>query len=443
MKEKEILQTVKERMGIETLNDMQSQALDKWKSGSGDLILYSPTGTGKTLAFTMCLLQALKPPMQQLQAVVLSPSRELVMQTAEILRQLATGYKVTPCYGGHAVSDEKASLAVTPDIIVATPGRLLDHHKRGHIDLRGARLLVLDEMDKSLELGFEDEMRQLLKQMPKLNRRILASATVLYPVPDYVRLHNPYTLDVLEKSEQPAERITVRQVMADSKDKLDTLRQLLLSLDDGKVIVFANFRESVERIHQFLVKNRIDAGIYHGALEQQDRECAVAMLNNGSINVLVSTDLASRGLDIDTVEHIIHYHMPVSEQAYIHRNGRTARVDAVGNAYVITAPAEELPDWVTIDEPMTLHPADSRPRAMMATLYFQAGKKEKLSRGDILGFIAGNGGIEASSIGRIDVRDHYSLAAVPRRSAQGVLKNLMNAKIKGKKVRISIKTPVS
>ena len=430
MKEKEILQTVKERMGIETLNDMQSMALDKWKSGSGDLILYSPTGTGKTLAFTMCLLQALKPPMQQLQAVVLSPSRELVMQTAEILRQLATGYKVTPCYGGHAVSDEKASLAVTPDIIVATPGRLLDHHKRG-------------QMDKSLELGFEDEMRQLLKQMPKLNRRILASATVLYPVPDYVRLHNPYTLNVLDKSEQPAERITVRQVMADSKDKLDTLRQLLLSLDDGKVIVFANYRESVERIHQFLVKNRIDAGIYHGALEQQDRECAVAMLNNGSINVLVSTDLASRGLDIDTVEHIIHYHMPVSEQAYIHRNGRTARVDAVGNAYVITAPAEELPDWVTIDEPMALHPADSRPRAMMATLYFQAGKKEKLSRGDILGFIAGKVGIEASSIGRIDVRDHYSLAAVPRRNAQGVLKNLMNAKIKGKKVRISIKTPVS
>ena len=440
MKEKEILQTVKERMGIEALNDMQCQALDKWKSGGGDLILYSPTGTGKTLAFAMCLLQALKPPMQQLQAVVLAPSRELVMQTAEILRQLATGYKVTPCYGGHAVSDEKASVAVTPDIIVATPGRLLDHHKRGHIHLNGTRLLVLDEMDKSLELGFEDEMRQLLKQMPKLNRRILVSATVLNPVPDYLRLHNPFTLDMLEKTGQPAERIIVRQVMADNKDKLDTLRQLLLTLDGGKVIVFANYRESVERIHQFLVKNRIDAGIYHGALEQQDRECAVAMLNNGSINVLVSTDLASRGLDIDTVEHIVHYHLPVSEQAYIHRNGRTARVDATGNAYVITAPAEVLPDWVAIDEPMALHPADRRPRAAMTTMYFQAGKKEKLSRGDILGFIAANGGIDADSIGRIDVRDHYALAAVPRSSAQTVLKNLQNAKIKGKKVRISLKT---
>ena len=193
MKEKEILQVVRERLGIEVLNDMQQQALDAWKSGEGDIVLYSPTGTGKTLAFALCLLQGLKPPMQRLQAVVMAPSRELVMQTAEILRVLATGYKVTPCYGGHAVADEKASLAVTPDVIVSTPGRLLDHQKRGHIDLSGTRLLVLDEMDKSLELGFEDEMRRLLKQMPRINRRILASATVLDIVPDYVRLHNPFT----------------------------------------------------------------------------------------------------------------------------------------------------------------------------------------------------------------------------------------------------------
>lgn len=438
MKEKEILQRVKERMGIDSLNDMQLRALDSWKSGTGDLILYSPTGTGKTLAFALCLLQALKPPMQQLQAVVMAPSRELVMQTAEILRLLASDYKVTPCYGGHAVADEKASLAVTPDIIVATPGRLLDHHKRGHIDLSGTRLLVLDEMDKALELGFEDEMRRLLKQMPRINRRILASATVLEVVPDYVRLHNPFTLNVLEQTAQPAERIKVWQVESDNKDKLDTLRQLLLSLDPGKTIVFANFRESVERIHQALGKWGFSVGIYHGALEQQQRETAVAMLNNGSINVLVSTDLASRGLDIDTVEHIIHYHLPVNEQAYVHRNGRTARVDACGNAYVLMAPDESLPEWISTDEPFTLHPSGKPAKALKATLYFQAGKKEKLSRGDIMGFIANNGGIAPGDIGRIDVRDHYSLAAIPRHQAQNVLAILQAAKIKGKKVRISL-----
>ena len=425
-------------MGIDVLNEMQRQALDLWKSGRGDLVLYSPTGTGKTLAFALCLIQALKPPMQQLQAVVLSPSRELVMQTAEILRLLAEGYKVTPCYGGHAVVDEKASLSVTPDIIVATPGRLLDHHKRGHISLNGARLLVLDEMDKSLELGFEDEMRQLLKQMPRLNRRILASATVLDVVPDYVRLHNPFTLNVLDGNDLPDERITVWQVPSPDKDKLATLRQLLLSLGGGKTIVFANYRESVERIHHALVKEGIDAGLYHGALEQMDRECAVARLNNGSVNVLVATDLAARGLDLDTVEHIVHYHLPVSSEAYVHRNGRTARVDATGEAYVITAPGEELPDWVAIDDTFTLRPATHLPAAPMATLYFQAGKKEKLSRGDIMGFIAHNGGIDGSSIGCIDVRDHYALAAVPNRQAKSILKRLQAEKIKGKKIRISL-----
>lgn len=429
--------TVKDRMGIEKLNDMQVKALSEWKSGRGDLVLYSPTGTGKTLAFAMCLIQSLQPPMHQLQAVVLAPSRELVLQTAEIMRTLATGYKVTACYGGHAVADEKASLDVTPDIIVATPGRLLDHHKRGHINLGGSRLLVLDEMDKALELGFEDEMRQLLKQMPRLNRRILVSATVLDEVPEYVRLHNPFVLDVLECPGQPAERIKVWRVASPDKDKLETLRGLLLSLDGGKTIVFANYRESAERIHQSLLKGGIDAALYHGALDQQERECAVAMLNNGSVNVLVSTDLASRGLDIDTVQHIVHYHLPVSEPAYIHRNGRTARVDATGDAYVITAPDEPTPDWITVDGQFELHPAKRMVKPMMATLYFQAGKKEKLSRGDIMGFIANNGGIPACDIGRIEVRDHYALAAIPRGKCQEVLKCLQLAKIKGKKVRIS------
>ena len=438
-KEQEIIKAVSERLGIDTLNNLQRAALETWQSsGSGDLVLYSPTGTGKTLAFAMCLMCSLQPPVGNLQAVVMAPSRELVMQTADILRTLAQGYKVTPCYGGHAASDEKASLSVTPDIIVATPGRLLDHQQRGNIDLSGVRLLVLDEMDKSLELGFEDEMRRLLRQMPRLRRRILASATVLEVIPDYVRLHEPHVIDVLDKSDHPAERIDVWQVASATKDKLETLVKLLNSLDGGKAIVFVGFRESAERVYQALRQHGITAGLYHGALEQHERECAVAMLNNGSCRVMVATDLASRGLDIDKVEHIIHYHLPVNEQAYVHRNGRTARVDATGNAYLITAADERLPEYVTIDRQFNLNPSGHISAPLMATLYFQAGKKEKLSRGDIMGFIANNGGLDAAAIGRIDVRDHYSLAAVPRELVASVLKQLQGLKIKGKKVRISL-----
>lgn len=439
MTEEQILQQAQQRMGIDALNDMQRQVLDAWQEGNRDLVLYSPTGTGKTLAFALCMLQELTPPMHRLQAVVMAPSRELVMQAAQVLSSLAVGYKVTPCYGGHAVRDEKASLAVTPDIVVATPGRLLDHLKRAHIDLSGVSLLVLDEMDKSLEWGFEDEMRQLLRHMPRLNRRIMASATVLDAVPGYVNLHHPVILNLLDQEEQPSQRITVWNVDSLDKDKLDTLRRLLLTLNGGKAIVFANYRESVERIHQYLAKNRIDAGMYHGAMEQQQRENAVAMLNNGSTNILVATDLAARGLDINAVEHIIHYHLPVNEQAYIHRNGRTARaLDAVGNAYIINGPDDDLPQWIKTERHMLLRPAVAMTPAPMATLYFQAGKKEKLSRGDIMGFIATHGGVEPAAIGRIDLRDHYALAAVPRAMAPTVLNNLQHHKIKGRRVRISL-----
>ena len=438
MSDKDITQILRDRMGIESLNSMQCATLDAWESGDGDLVLYSPTGSGKTLAFVLCLIHALNPPTLQLQAVVMSPSRELVLQTTEVMRKLAIGYKVTPCYGGHATADEIASLTVTPDVVIATPGRLLDLYKRGLIDLKSVRLLVLDEMDKALELGFENEMRQLLKPMGLIERRILASATVLEMVPDYVKLSHPVCLNRLSDTSQVANRIKVWQALSSKDDKLDTLRQLLLSLNGNKTIVFANYRDAAERIHGFLIEKGIDAGLYHGALGQQERECVVAMFNNGSHNVLVATDLASRGLDIDTISNVVHYHLPLSEKAYIHRNGRTARMDASGNAFVITGPSETLPEWITTHEPFSLNPVGSMLSTAMATLYFQAGRKEKINRGDILGFIANNGDVQASDIGRIDVRDHYALAAVPRGQAQDILQSLRSAKIKGKKVRISL-----
>ncbi len=440
MKEQEILSLINERLGISDLNDLQKSVLKNLKISSS-AIIYSPTGSGKTLAFSVTLLKALKNfDTEKLQAVIIAPSRELVIQISDVIRPIAPDYKVTSLYGGHNVADEKNSLQNVPSIIVGTPGRLLDHANRGNIDLTNVRQLILDEFDKCLELGFEEEMRKLLKKMPNLSRKILTSATILKEIPEFVNLREYVTLDFLESAENPSERTTVWQVKSEEKDKLAALRTLLYSIPQGKTIIFANYRDAVSRIYQNLKDNQISAGIYHGALEQMDREKAIAMFNNESYPILVSTDLGSRGLDIKEVKNIIHYHLPVSQESYTHRNGRTARVDKTGEVYILTHPDEQRPDFVTIDETINL-PEKCEKKSIAnrnSTLYFKAGKKEKISKADIVGFIANNSQIAPNEIGVINVYDHYALVAIPKQKAKTAVSQLLKAKIKGKKIRIEI-----
>lgn len=440
MKEQEILSLINERLGISYLNDLQKSVLKNLKISSS-AIIYSPTGSGKTLAFSVTLLKALKNfDSEKLQAVIIAPSRELVIQISDVIRPIAPDYKVTSLYGGHNVADEKNSLQNVPSIIVGTPGRLLDHANRGNIDLTNVRQLILDEFDKCLELGFEEEMRKLLKKMPNLSRKILTSATILNEIPNFVNLREYVTLDYLESTENPSERTTVWQVKSEEKDKLAALRTLLYSIPQGKTIIFANYRDAVSRIYQNLKDNQISAGIYHGALEQVDREKGIAMFNNESYPILVSTDLGSRGLDIKEVKNIIHYHLPVSQESYTHRNGRTARVDKTGDVYILTHQDEQLPDFVTIDETFNL-PEKCEQKAIVnknSTLYFKAGKKEKISKADIVGFIANNSQIAPNEIGVINVYDHYALVAIPKQKAKTAVSQLLKAKIKGKKIRIEI-----
>ena len=440
MKEQEILSLINERLGISDLNDLQKSVLKNLKISSS-AIIYSPTGSGKTLAFSVTLLKALKNfDTEKLQAVIIAPSRELVIQISDVIRPIAPDYKVTSLYGGHNVADEKNSLQNVPSIIVGTPGRLLDHANRGNIDLTNVRQLILDEFDKCLELGFEEEMRKLLKKMQNLSRKILTSATILKDIPDFVNLTDYVTLDFLESAENPSERTTIWQVKSEEKDKLAALRTLLYCIPQGKTIIFANYRDAVSRIYQNLKDNQISAGIYHGALEQMDREKAIAMFNNESYPILVSTDLGSRGLDIKEVKNIIHYHLPVSQESYTHRNGRTARVDKTGDVYILTHQDEQLPDFVTIDETFNL-PEKCEQKSIVnrnSTLYFKAGKKEKISKADIVGFIANNSQIAPNEIGVINVYDHYALVAVPKHKAKTAIAQLLKAKIKGKKIRIEI-----
>lgn len=438
MKEKEIITNIREKLGIECLNDMQREMLDSINE-PGDLVLLSPTGSGKTLAFIAPMLKELKAPNGKLQAVIIAPSRELVIQIFGIVRAIATGHKVTCCYGGHSVADERQSLSVVPSIIVSTPGRLLDHINRDHIDVFSTRLLVLDEFDKSLELGFQDEMKRILRRMPNISRRTLTSATMIDEFPDFLRLHHVRIVNFLADKKELDSRLTVWSVRSDAKDKLEAALSLLKSITPGRTIIFANHRESAERIQEFLVQRGVSAGLYHGGLDQQEREMALTLFDNGSNLILVTTDLGSRGLDIADVASIIHYHLPSSREIYTHRNGRTARVAANGNVYVLLGPTEEVPDYITFNDELSLIEANASAvlQSQVASIYFNAGKKEKISRGDIVGFIANNGGITAQEIGNISLHDHYAIVAVPRAKVDDILSRIARLKIKNKRVRIT------
>lgn len=438
MKEKEIISNIREKLGIECLNDMQREMLDSINE-PGDLVLLSPTGSGKTLAFIAPMLKELKAPNGKLQAVIIAPSRELVIQIFGIVRAIATGHKVTCCYGGHSVADERQSLSVVPSIIVSTPGRLLDHINRDHINVFTTRLLVLDEFDKSLELGFHDEMKRILRRMPNISRRTLTSATMIDEFPDFLRLHQVRIVNFLADKKELDSRLTVWSVRSDAKDKLEAALSLLKSITPGRTIIFANHRESAERIQEFLVQRGVSAGLYHGGLDQQEREMALTLFDNGSNLILVTTDLGSRGLDIADVASIIHYHLPSSREIYTHRNGRTARVAANGNVYVLLGPTEEVPDYITFNDELSLNKANATAelKSQVASIYFNAGKKEKISRGDIVGFIANNGGITAQEIGTISLHDHYAIVAVPRAKVDDILSRIARLKIKNKRVRIT------
>lgn len=438
MTKKEILSAIRSKLNITALNDMQKEVISTFGT-SDDIIVLSPTGSGKTLAFCIPVLRSLKPAYGKVQAIFIAPTRELVIQIENVIRSIATGYKVTACYGGHNMADEKQSLSVTPDIIVGTPGRLTDHLNRKNIDLYSVRYLVLDEFDKSLDLGFEDDMQKIIRRMPNLSKKILSSATPLTEIPEFTGIKDITTLNYLTENKNLRERMSIHRVVSSEDDKLDTLLNLLKCIEPSPTIVFANHRESVERIYKFLKSQKLPVGIYHGGLDQHDREISLAMFSNGTYKILVTTDLGSRGLDIAEVHNIIHYHIPPSAETYTHRNGRTARIDSSGEIYVITSVKEKLPDYMNFDDTKeTNTPSANSFKGDTSTLYFSAGKKEKISKGDILGFLINQGGSEPSEIGKIDIKDHYSIVAVPVFRAEEILKRIETQKIKNQKVRISI-----
>ncbi|MBQ8889631.1 MAG: DEAD/DEAH box helicase [Bacteroidaceae bacterium] len=426
------------KLNITSLNPMQEAAIDSWKEGN-DLVLLSPTGSGKTLAYLLPILESLKPDVKGVQAVVLVPSRELALQIDQVFKSMDTPYKAMSCYGGRPAMDEHRTMkGIQPSVIIGTPGRMNDHLSKQNFDASTVRTLVIDEFDKCLEFGFQEEMATVIGQLPKLQRRFLLSATDSEEIPQFTGLNHTTKLNFLDEQETLSERIHIYKVLSPIKDKLETLYKLLCTFGSRSTLVFCNHRESVERVGKYLQSQKLPCGVFHGGMEQEDRERSLYKFRNGSCHVLISTDLAARGLDIPDIDNIVHYHLPIQEDGYIHRNGRTARWEAEGNSYIIMHSEETLPSYIT-EEPETFVLPDNPPKPSQpkfVTLYIGKGKKDKINKIDIVGFLFKKGNLNKEDVGRIDVKDHYSFAAISRKKVKQTLSMVRNEKIKGVKTII-------
>ncbi|MFI3259405.1 MAG: DEAD/DEAH box helicase [Rikenellaceae bacterium] len=436
----QILATALRNLEIKELNPMQEATLRKATSPN-DLILLSPTGSGKTLAFLLPLLQILRPNDSSIQALILVPSRELALQTASVFQAMKSPWQICCCYGGHPIGEEKRSIAGTkPAVVIGTPGRVCDHIYKGNFDTSKIKTLVIDEFDKSLEFGFHDEMWDIITQLPALSKRILLSATDAEEIPEFTGLNQTTTLNFLKDKAELKSRLEMRRVISPARDKIETLYRLLCSLGSNSSIVFCNHREAADRIKSLLAERGLYGESFHGGMEQPDRERALYKFRNGSCHVFIATDLAARGLDIPEVEHIIHYHLPTQQDAFTHRNGRTARWESTGVAYLILCedelPPRFLDDVDRIEEltlPETTPPV---PRPIWTTLYIGKGRKDKLSKMDVAGFLHKKGGLSRDEVGRIEIKDHYGFVTVRRDKLRSMMSLIRGEKIKGRSILI-------
>ena len=427
------------KLGISELNAMQQEAMDTILRRNDDVVILSPTGSGKTLAYLLPLIQKLDERLDQVQMLVVVPGRELALQSQTVLKNMGSGLRSMALYGGRATMDEHRKMReVQPQVVFATPGRINDHLLKENVSPLFIKYVVIDEFDKCLEMGFREEMSLLMGRLRHTEQLVLLSATDAEEIPRFVRMGKTVRLDYLVEEEQVSERVLLYKVESPSKDKLETLARLLLGFGDESSVVFLNYRDSVERTASFLREQGFAVSVVHGGMEQKQREDALYRFSNGSANVLVCTDLASRGLDIPDIQNIIHNHLPLGEDGYIHRVGRTARWDKSGKTFFILNDGETMPDYVEGDvEDFLPSDAAAKPASpRMATLYIGKGKKDKVSKADIVGFLCKKGGLKSDEIGRIDVNDRYAYVAVRRERLNFVLRNVQGEKIKGLKTII-------
>ena len=425
-------------LNISQLNEMQLAA-EKAIASEKDVMILSPTGSGKTVAFLLPLIQHLKKELKQVQVLVIVPSRELALQIEQVFRKFQSGFKVSCIYGGHSTKTESLSLSETPSVIIGTPGKISYHIRKENFDPTEVNYLVLDEFDKSLEMGFQDEMEYIIQNLSKIKQKILTSATKMDEIPLFADVNNLAVVDFLkDKSQQP--ELALRVLHTPSKDKLKLLMQVVSEYPDGPTLIFCNHREAAERVSDLLWDKGMSNGIYHGGMDQPDREKALVKFRNGTHAVLVTTDLASRGLDIPDVQQVIHYQIPFTEESFTHRNGRTARMKASGKAYLLLADDEYCPAYIEqeVEEVGEISEFKLFDASKWATLYIAAGKKDKINKVDVVGLLYKKGELQKEDIGLIEVFDHMSYVAIQRNKINSLLKLLKDEKIKGRKYKLGI-----
>lgn len=401
-----------------------------------EMILYAPTGSGKTLAYLIPIAESLKKNQSgQLQVLIFSPTRELALQIEQVFKSLKSGLSITSCYGGHPIKTEVKNLSVNPSIIVGTPGRIADHVRRGNIDVKSVEYFVTDEFDKCLEIGFLKEMEEVYSLFPTLRKSIFCSATRLDTFPSFIKLKNPVYIDALSDTDKPD--IVFHSVTSDG-NKLMKMKYLIHGFHLEPTIVFCNFREDVDGLSSYFEEQEISVTSYHGGMEQDERERSLIKFKNGSAPVLICTDLGARGLDIPKIKHIIHYLLPEKEDAFIHRNGRTARMSEDGSVYMFEEDLNEVSYSLPALKKYRINEKSGYVSPEWTTVYFSAGKKDKINKVDLLGFICQKGETDKSSVGMISVLDKSSYVAIRSKLLPELLYELRKHKIKGQKVRISV-----
>ena len=424
---------------ITALNPMQEKAYSTISSGK-NVVLLSPTGTGKTLAFLLPLIEQLDQNCDEIQLLILVPSRELAQQIEQVTRKMGSGFKVNSVYGGRAGTLDKIDLKTRPAILVGTPGRVADRLRRDNFSVENIKTLVLDEFDKSLEIGFEKEMTEIIAGLPNIQQRILTSATNEVEIPAFVGAQNPVIIDYLK---QGSTQLTYKIILSPDKDKLETLHKAISFIGYEPGIIFCNFKESLARVSESLSIQGIDHECFHGGMEQLDRERALVKFRNGSIQLLLATDLAARGLDIPEIKFILHYQLPPHLKEFTHRNGRTARMNREGVSYILQWKGEQLPNFIQELEAkeVNIKNQDGTPPSTSKkweTLYITGGRRDKISKGDIAGLFLKQGQIHKDQLGVIELQQTCAYAGVQSEVAEMVIEKTNNSKLKKKKVRISL-----